>query len=342
MLSFGGAKKNKAVRRIRLHIGHDKCGSKSLQRFIDVNSGPLAQEGMGTLQCTKVSRYDMGLKAYAGDPESVRAYRERHKLGPGSIGGTRKYLKQAIKAELAETDPSTLLLSFEGLLHMKKSQIAKLATLLNDLADTVEIFAVVRRQDRHAMSGYTTRLRNIAFTNPSLFHNENNEPVGLDYFRCLENWSAVFGRPNIHTIAYEDHESIVGAYAETLRLDLSQFHIPERENTSLSSFGQEVLRRFNMQAESHPVWKPVAHDLRVTLRAILPAGPSRLPTRAEAEAFLKIYQSGNAKLKSEYLPADTRFDDDLISYPETPQEISVSQEDIEYWVQMALEKAGIY
>lgn len=341
MLSFGSAKKKKLVRRIMLHIGHDKCGSKSLQRFIEVNAPQLAQESMGSVHCTKVGRYDLGLRAYAGDPDIVRVYRERHGLGPGSIDETRKYLEETIEDELAQSDFLTLLLSFEGLLHMKKSEIAKLATLLKNLADKVDIFAVVRRQDRHAMSGYTTRLRNIAFTNPSLFFNENYKPVGLHYFRCLENWSAVFGRPNIHTVAYEDHDNIVEAYASALSLDLSLFQLPARENTSLSAFGQEVLRQFNLQAGNNPGWKPVAQDIRVKLRAILPAGASRLPTRSEAEAFLKPYKSDNAKLKSKYLPANTRFDEDLVTYPDTPQDIRVSQEELEYWVKKATEKAGL-
>ena len=327
--------------RVVLHIGQQKCGSKSIQLFIEDNEVALAEKGIVTLKCTKWGRYDLGLKAFAGDEEAARLCLEDRRQPLSTIRDFRESLREAVLSESTNLEASTLLLSFEGLFHEAKPGIRQIVGLLRELSDNLDIFSVVRRQDRYATSAYSTRLVNSGSTHPALLFHGPSQPVGLDCYHHLELWASVVGRKAMQVVAYEDYKNILDAYLNGLGLTAGEFDLPTRQNTSLSAESQEILRQFNLIYGDRPEWQNSAELIRRELQASLPKGASRLPTASEVDQHLRYYVKSNARLMKKYLPNDTRFDEPTPDLPHDNPVPPVSSEDVEHWVRRAAEKKNI-
>ncbi|MFC6197968.1 hypothetical protein [Ponticaulis profundi] len=336
-----GSKSRTRVRKITLHIGYEKCGSKSIQRFLHSNRTRLSEQGFETTDVTKVSTYDLALMAYAGMPGFRDIFSNRTGKNFSTDGALRQSIDASLRKAFASEPEAHWLFSFEGLLHVPPAGIVRLRKLLTTFCDEISIVCFVRRQDRQAISGYTTRLRNDGLTLRSPLANIDGGPVGIDYFACLENWRAAFGREALSVYAFEDNTDVVEVIADHLGLDTDGLTFPERENTSLSAHSQEILRSFNDLHNNQADFQDHLPELRAKLRAILPKGLGRLPTRAEVHAYLTRFETGNEDLRGTYLPEGSAFYRELLDYPETEQIERVSREEVDAWVQKAALAAGI-
>ena len=251
----------------------------------------------------------------------------------------RSKLREELLAEAATHSADTALLSFEGLFHLDKASVKRLVGLLNELTDTLDVFCVVRRQDRYAVSSYSTRLVNNGCTTPSLLYHAAGNPVGQDSYRHLQIWKSVVGRQHMHVRAYEDYDNILSAYLDYLGLPADEFELSARENSSFSAESQEIMRLFNLRFAQRPEWSAIANDVRQGLRDILPKGAPRLPTEGDVRDFLKTYRRKNQKLISSYLKPDTRFDENT-PLPETKTLPQIGDAELESWVRKAVAKKG--
>ena len=65
-----------------VHLGHEKCGSKSIQLFLRDHRERLEELGFFSPRATKVVDYDMGLGAYAGVEKNRNEYIRRNSVTP--------------------------------------------------------------------------------------------------------------------------------------------------------------------------------------------------------------------------------------------------------------------
>lgn len=329
------------VRGIILHIGYEKCGSKSIQHFIDVNQASLREKGFRTSETMRVIRRDLGLEAYAKGGEDCSDYIKRKGINFVSEDAFREELREKLYEEFAAHPDDQWMFSYEGYLNLNTRQVRVLADLLKPLSDNIQIICFVRRQDRYSISGYTTRLRNQGMTERAPLRNEAGEYSGVYYYTLLERWRKAFSGAKMSVNAYEDFPDVVPVFMNEIGLTDGDFEMPERQNTSLSAFSQEVLRRFNADYAKSAPWKAHARELRIRLRNRLPTGKSQLPSKAEVDEYLEYFAADNQRLMAKYLPKTTAFDDELIDYPDQPEIPEVSKEDIETWLEEAAMVAGI-
>ena len=344
MFRLGGgrkpAKSAKPIDRIVLHIGQEKCGSKSIQWGLETNKSALAAHGISTPGTPKAGHYDMGLHAYAGDPQYFNAFRDIQKIDSPSIELFQSDFRKRLLAEAPTLNASTLVLSFEGLVHLSRAGIKRLTDLLYELTSQLDVFCVVRRQDRVATSSYTTRLVNSGYTATSLLYHAQGHPAALDSFKHLENWAKYVGRENMHVIAYEDHDNVVLPFLEFLGVPADEVKLPPRLNSALSARSQEIIRQFNQAYASRPEWQPLVPSVRDTMRHSLPGGIPRLPSQADVDTFLKRFERSNQKLMDRYLSKDSQFNKHDEPLPEADHIPDVSLEEVNEWVSKALTKTG--
>ena len=234
-------------------------------------------------------------------------------------------LKNKIRSEIAAGDFHTIIFSNEHC-HSRLLTIEALHRLVEVIglpSENFEIVVYLRRQDRLAVSLFSTRIKlgDVDSVFPPI-----EDGVLPEYFcfdRLLQLYACVFDRKKIKVRLFEKSRMIggdvVSDFYDTIGLNMApsqRFH----ENASLSLESIIFLTSFNRKF-------PLIVDGRINeLRGpILEAinqgktGTPFYPSREEAVSFYIAFGSGNSAVASSFFPDLDRltlFDDDFSAYPE--------------------------
>lgn len=205
--------------------------------------------------------------------------------------------------------------------------ILKLKDLLDNWVREYQIIVYFRRQDRVAISKYSTALK-TGYTNPAILHafNTNQLPYYYNYSAIYENWAEVFGASVMRAGLFERSEFIQGDlikdFCDKANLRLTGQLRQGRANESLSERGVEVFRRLNkhwpqaIEGSRNPV-----RDALVNVLSKLYNGKNYPVSRWEAEAFFNQFRDCNEKLACQAFPGRDRplfscnFDDYPVEQP---------------------------
>lgn len=330
-----------------IHIGTEKTGTSSIQRFLSANRQQLLSEGIV---------YPLRCGAEGGSQTAFVAASQRRpwttRLGRG-LGITSPVTQQALREELSKNiaDCATrsplgrLLISSEHF-HSRMVDIDEIATLKKLLEPYVESFRVIaylRRQDRLAVSAFSTKIQS-GTVNPVLFPEIANNGDHLHYFDYLQlyrKWSEVFGGKSIIFKIFDRREfeegDLLVDFASMVGFKLNGKILLGRANESIDQHGLDFLLQANklMASERGSVPRTTLHALISRLRA----GKASLATKAEAKAFYQRFTASNMELQQRAFPArsGTLFDDDFSEYPDNilhePDYASAVQIGLDIWSQ---------
>jgi hypothetical protein len=317
------------VSRIVLHIGTEKTGTSSIQHFLSNNRAAFAAEGVvyprftganGGSQWGVVAavqerpwRSEIGARLGIKDEASAQAYRQQ--------------LIAAIDEELlACPERHTLVLSSEHF-HSRLNTPAKihvLKTLVSRWSDNVQVVVYFRRQDRVAISHYSTKLK-TGQANPPVFapFKNNKLPYYYDYQRIYANWCEVFGKKAVQVGIFAPQHlaggDLLTDFCDKAALTEGTKKRPAKVNESLSETGVQLLLELNKQWPKGP-HKGVnpSRELLVASIAREHKGRSFPATRAQAQAFYAHFVAGNARLAEQAFPTlkGPLFDEDFSDYPD--------------------------
>ena len=244
---------------------------------------------------------------------------------PADVLGFRESLRRDMEAECKRYFGSvhTLALSNEHC-HSRLTSINSIRTLhglLKCFAKRLDVLVYLRRQDRVAVSLYSTALRFGAFGRPIFMEVSSKElPYYYDYDEILSRYSAVFDSvqvrlfPDGAMIRRDLLVDFLDALGVSSSIDVNR---PKRINKSLSAEAQVFLAQFNRylpQFNGAGTLNPRL-DLSEALELLLP-GKGIMPARWEAQRFLKHFESGNDRVRRTFFPERlSLFDDDFSEYP---------------------------
>ncbi|WP_119306344.1 hypothetical protein [Cohaesibacter haloalkalitolerans] len=326
-----GASHSKAFKRCVLHVGTEKTGTSTIQHFLSENRASFLKDGVfypasaglnGGSQWHFVAcahprawELDVGrfLKFYSR--EEFLAFRE------GFVTDlVRESSKTAAKAD-------TLVLSSEHF-HSRLRAPNLIANLKRFLEPWVEEFEVViyfRRQDRVAVSLYSTTIKSglkHAFAFPKV--DPANPPYYYAYDEGYSNWAQVFGKDAIRPGIFHPQEwtdgSIISDFCHLAGLaEEGKVRPDHKENVSMDRAGLQFLREINRQMPNViDGRRNEERDALARLVASLCRGKYINASKGQAQEFLKNFQQGNDRLKLIAFPdrAEPVFDMDFSDYPD--------------------------
>jgi hypothetical protein len=321
-------------RRVVLHLGASKCGTTSFQAFLLHHDDQLRAKGILRPRSTLGRINDLGLGAYVGIQEKLGAYMSAHNLSRDDLGTFETDFERRLLEEVAESDPETVIFSFEGLLRFKQAQVEKLMGLIYKISTEVHAITVLRRHDRWAVSSYNTRLVSHGTASRDQLSNDAGHPHGIRFAQQLALWESYVPRERFTVFAYEDHHDVLLPYMDAI--DFCPAVVGTgRHNIGISAYGQEVLRKYNEIRQRDGIPSENQIHMRRCLKAILPKGKPILPSAADVERHKKVFATDRDQLTGNYLRADSQFFDDLTVYPEKRTEIDVSEAEVADWVEKA-------
>lgn len=337
-----------------IHIGGEKTGTSTVQEFCAKNRTKLSDHGIIYPTSLGASNH-LRLMAYALEDDAFDETGTRMFLGlktPDQIEVFRKQLRAELAEEIAAApSASTLLLSNEHLQSrlLKISETRRLGRLIRHFADEISIVLYMRRQDRLAVSYYSTRLKSDTFTDDAVFPTIVRHaplPSYYDYNAVLARYEKAFGADNI-TVRVFDPDQFIGGDLICDFFDACGLPAPdetfarvERENESLSEIGLRFFKRFNPRVPrfSHGRLNPYRQGI---LSAIMKRYTGRGPvvSRQEAEAFYHKFNESNRDIQSRYFPDATGplFDEDFSDYDDAdcaaPSEDELLDLAVHLWVE---------
>lgn len=306
-----------------LHIGTVKTGSTALQMWLSANPEILRGHGYHVSRSAGHTNH-AGLVAFAqadGARDDVRA---RFGIGtPDDLARFRNRLIAELDAEVERAGALTFLFSSE-FCHARLQTLAEiqaLHALLGRWFDAIKVIVYLRRQDRVAVSGYTTLLATGGIDAAIIPSAPSGGSTQLDYFTTLDRWARVFGDANLSIRLYDDamreRGSVIGDFCDQLGFTARLGDQP-RVNVSLKPPHQELLRQLNLHwrdAEGGGSKTGIGEIARLLKK--FGAGPGRLPDRAAAEALYDRYRASNEALRQRWFPdRATLFDESFDDYPE--------------------------
>lgn len=195
--------------RIILHIGTEKTGTSSIQKFCVDNREQLLRQGV----YYPVSPADhlgnhIRLSAYFQEGGWVRhLHRDLGITSPQQLRQFRRQFLFSLTKELSRHPDKTVLFSNEHLsmCHVD-DEIAKLAGLLRQFTDDIKILVYLRRQmDKYA----TLHATRVVRGEPGLKFDLNERELALptfDYLGMLDRWAHFFGKKNIVVRPFEKQQ----------------------------------------------------------------------------------------------------------------------------------------
>lgn len=299
-------------KKVILHIGCEKTGSTSIQNFLYLNRnyllgkyGYLYPVSLGKRNHTKLGIYA------CNDDKGLARFLPKGR----TLGDFRRSLEKDFTKEIESTSAKTIIISNEWLHPRVKSkeEFDRLIGLFKNLFNEVKVVLYVRRQDKLALSLYSTSLKAGNYK-PFKFPTVNDRtelPYFYDFNTIYENWVSAFGRGNVYVRAFERdalvQSDVVMDFLDFVDLPKDGLTFIPEENLSLSNAGVFVMRLWNR------VFKSVRPRLARNIRGIISkgfSGKASLASEYDCEDFFEKFSISNQKLR-ENLKKDCGYSIDI-------------------------------
>jgi len=190
-------------RRITFHIGMEKTGTDSFQRFCTEHQALL--ERSGTLYPTR--SFAFGIINHA---PLVSCYLDYDDLSIRSSGQKRDAVLRSLMAEIEDSAASRILISAEHL--SSRFRDAEIAQLAEDFADfDCRIVVVVREHRARFYSAYNQSIRSGRDITLEAYCDEVFHPSNpyMRYATIIDAWERIFGRENISVFCHSRGQDVV-------------------------------------------------------------------------------------------------------------------------------------
>jgi len=272
----GTRRRNTMPAKVVFHIGLEKTGITSFQKFCHGNSALLRAHGL----LYPVHSFAFARRTLNHAP-LVASYIASDRWGDYDLAGSPRSRAKVVASLKAEIEGAhgidTALISAE---HFSSRFFpAHIEALADDFeAFDCKIVVVVRAHETRARSAYSTTIRSGRGLTIDEFFDELLLPGNwyVRYRETIERWREVFGRSNVKLVRYEEQKDIVDQLAGVILAETAGTHGEGRlsgrrhfVNSDIDATVLEAQRRVNMEITSRQcgLLGPVRHRLISLARA---------------------------------------------------------------------------
>lgn len=219
-----------------IHIGTEKTGTTSFQRFCRLNSkallscGVLYPSQLGGDNHRNISIYALD---FDSNDDGVRSTgvgsKEQHDLFRAK---TKKILTDQVEAA---KDARVCILSSEHLHSRLKTteHIERVKDLVAPLFESIEIHLHLRPQIDVVTSLASTQTRVGGPVRRAFFDAPKPNQIYYNYNQLTASWERVFGARNVHLLSFQRSPDFLGFMADRLNIDITRLPKPERVNEAI-------------------------------------------------------------------------------------------------------------
>lgn len=314
------------IKRCILHIGTEKTGTTSLQRFLGTNRKALLQRGFfvpASLSPYPILANHEKLTTTALNPAKLH---DDLRVSAGlktieDVKQLRVRVEEDLTREIAalphhpENSP-TLLLSNEHC-HSRLvagEEVHYLRQFLDRFAEEIKIIVYLRPQHELAISLYDQALK-VGYHDIDVlpdFIGRRSRWVNRPYFeydKLLDRWAAEFGRDEITVRLFsKDHlegNDIIRDFTSVISCNTDDLQFPANENVSLSAECQTVINAINryVASQTGPINPPLQREKLIRVLGTMASGSRNNIKREDAIRFFRAFDDCNERVRKGYYPS---------------------------------------
>ncbi len=319
-----------------LHIGTEKTGTTTLQRYFALNRDEFLKQRY--FIPSSLSPYpDLAnherLTTYALNPIKTS---DDLRIAAGlkssdEVASHRENIVEGLRNEIASitTTPTTLLLSNEHCHSrlVEDEEVSLLKQMLGEFVNNFHIIVYLRPQHDLAISLYSQALKAGLF-DINVLHEfvlmvkywfRNRYFIYLD---LLNRWSSAFLIQNLTARIYSKEDLIEGSiihdFMRVIGADGNNLLVPKNLNPRMSQEFQPALNAFNRFSHNNP-HETTSEHRTLLIRALeaFSTGDGSNPIRSEVESFFNIFGESNEEVRRIFFPNRERlFVTDFGAFPE--------------------------
>ena len=294
-----------------LHIGTEKTGTTTLQRFLRTNRDRLRRQGLLVPTAAGIENQS-GL--------AVGSYLENRRddlttqwqvNAEGDIRRFRLRLRDALASEIAGCNAERIVFSSEHLQSRLTAaeEIASLRLFLEAIgAGPVEVVVYLRRPAEILNSLCSTLFRN-GHHMPSPPGPDHHYLQNLCNHRgTIERWRAGFGREAVRPRLYGTRAfvggSILDDFSAAAGIDTAGLERPAAANRGLSAVAAEILHRVNARMAVRSPDKPLVptKDLVAAIDAVHGGGPAYAMPAEAFDRYDEAFAESDEWVRREFFP----------------------------------------
>ncbi len=300
-----------------LHIGTEKTGTTTLQRFFSINKEALLdldycfpnEKGNNHTFLTTYAAENFDkvkdLLIYQNIDQSTSQEDFRFEI--------EDYLLKIVSNK--KSKEKTLILTNEHCSSRLKTkhEISLLKKLFDKVGLNTKVIIYLRRQDEYLSSLYSTYIKTGGTKNLLTFLNQNKKTYRFRYYEILKLWSDIFGKKNIIIKIFEKeallNSNIIHDFLRTIGVfDFERFDIPKGQNKSMDVNSLEFLRNLNLQMP-HFIDNKINDERNAIIELLkqLSLGEKIPPNIISIKAFYDSFAESNTKVAKEFLGTPSLF-----------------------------------
>lgn len=240
--------------KIIVHIGTEKTGSTSIQKFLHSNQNKLNAKGFYFLQSPgEECNRDLASYCYKDDRyDDFFITRDIDNLEKKQVFKDKCYVDLSIELANLPANIHTVISSCEHF-HSRLTtteEIQNLKSLLSGFFEEVTILTYLREQSKMSESLYSTHIKVGKLKRFSQYKEDcNKDNVYFNFDVFLTNWENVFGINNIIVKIFDKNEFVEGSLIKDFMnaidmdaVDVSNIDLSDNESLSLigQAFGWSV------------------------------------------------------------------------------------------------------
>jgi hypothetical protein len=311
-----------------LHIGTEKTGTTSVQKFMDIHRDRFREIGILYPRAPGRANH-LGIPGLAQAP----AGELRAKLNIRSDQDQaifREKLKRDLGLELKSGIFHKVVMSSEHCSSRLRSdeEVGVLREFLREFFDSIYIVAYLRRQDEFLLSTYSTQIK-CGRTKRLHVPDSDSMRDRYDYWELLSRWARAFGRERVVCRRYQKNllanGNIIDDFLITTGIGQSgNLERPPHLNESLDADCLEFLRLMNKHLDE-------SFRLRKLVRLLeeISAGPLLSLPDHMLDQFMRSLRESNRRVASEYFGGEILGSADPLFGARTDDRPRTSEQKIE-------------
>ncbi len=328
------------TRTLILHPGTEKTGSTSLQRVLHQNRETLQNNGILVPASFGKVSHNLLFAALQDDDVFDNVKLMELARNKSSANQLRKHIRRSFEQDL-ENNPGTSKIIFTSeLIHsrmFRASSIKKIAEYFSGIVDEVKVIVFLRRQDRLAVSRFSTVLKDghtgfddtFADLGARSYVNTPKDKIPndflhyYDYEHLLRRFINQFGRQSVCPIVYkEDRCDTVAEFFRAAEIPIHMIKNSDMgtsRNRALSAKAQYLICRFNKLVDVLDRTNNARRDIAKLYVRISSENPGerRSYPKEEARNFYAKFHMSNDWVRKNFFPdQDSLFDNNFAFYPE--------------------------
>jgi hypothetical protein len=305
-----------------LHIGTEKTGTTSIQRFLKANRELLGRNGI-LYPAAPGEQNHLGLTVAALEDKKTGPLRKIFEVRTREeLRKFREALTRDLAEELKVRPYTKAVMSGEHCSSrlVSDSEVERLKGMLSPLFDRIFIVIYIRRQDDYLLSTYSTTIKS-GRTRPLVVPTGKRVQTRYDHWQLISRWARAFGKESILCRKYEKPSlkggDVILDFLDATHIDQNlPFERPESLNESLDANTLEFLRLFNKH-----VPRFVANELNKARDNVVPLlgeiskGPLATLSEEDLKRFMSQFLDSNRQVAIEYFGGEASGSDDPLFAP---------------------------